>query len=85
MALDVLGFNGNGSHSSSANREKNESRRVGVANKANGGAGPGPGRSAIQRRYRELLMAAHPDHGGVAGDAAQRIADLTEARRILLG
>ncbi len=30
-------------------------------------------------------MAAHPDHGGDAGDAAQRISELTEARRILLG
>jgi hypothetical protein len=39
----------------------------------------------VQRRYRTLLREAHPDHGGVAGEAADRIADLTEARRILLG
>ena len=43
-----------------------------------------PERSAVQQRFRDLLRVAHPDHGGETGDAAQRIADLTEARRILL-
>jgi hypothetical protein len=43
-----------------------------------------PGRSEVQRRFRDLLRAAHPDHGGATDDAAQRISDLTEARRILL-
>lgn len=43
-----------------------------------------PERSVIQRRFRDLLRAAHPDHGGEQDDAAQRINDLTEARRILL-
>jgi hypothetical protein len=43
-----------------------------------------PSRVEIQRRFRTLLREAHPDHGGVADDAAQRIADLSEARRILL-
>ncbi|QXC63145.1 hypothetical protein KSP35_10365 [Aquihabitans sp. G128] len=38
----------------------------------------------VQKRFRTLLMAAHPDHGGAAEGAAQRISDLTEARRILL-
>jgi hypothetical protein len=38
----------------------------------------------VQRRFRELLRAAHPDHGAAHDGAAQRIADLTEARRILL-
>lgn len=38
----------------------------------------------VQRRYRTLLREAHPDHGGAVVDAAERIADLTEARRILL-
>lgn len=38
----------------------------------------------VQRRFRELLRAAHPDHGGATEVAAQRINDLTEARRILL-
>jgi len=49
----------------------------------NGAVGP-PSRSDIQRRFRLLLRDAHPDHGGEAEDAAQRIADLSEARRILL-
>ncbi len=53
------------------------------------GAGPGPGRTPpdradVQRRFRALLRQAHPDHGADADGAAQRIADLAEARRILL-
>lgn len=43
-----------------------------------------PGRSEVQRRFRDLLRAAHPDHGGSVDSAAERIAELTEARRILL-
>jgi hypothetical protein len=43
-----------------------------------------PDRGAVQRQFRDLLRAAHPDHGGDTDDAAARIADLTEARRILL-
>jgi len=43
-----------------------------------------PDRSDVQRRFRDLLREAHPDHGGATDDAAQRISDLTEARRILL-
>src|SRR6056297_935354 len=43
-----------------------------------------PDKRTVQRRFRELLRAAHPDHGGAREAAAQRIADLTEARRILL-
>ena len=39
----------------------------------------------VQRRFRELLVEAHPDHGGDEIDAAARIEELTEARRILLG
>ncbi|HEV7719653.1 MAG TPA: hypothetical protein VGO60_00125 [Iamia sp.] len=46
-------------------------------------AGPLPERRDVQRRFRELLRVAHPDHGGGEG-AAERIAELTEARRILL-
>ncbi len=42
------------------------------------------GRAAVQSRFRQLLREAHPDHGGLAADAAARIAELTEARRILL-
>jgi hypothetical protein len=43
-----------------------------------------PDRRAVQTRFRSLLREAHPDHGGAADQAAKRIADLTEARRILL-
>ncbi len=46
--------------------------------------GGGPPKQAIQRRFRELLRDAHPDHGGDARDAALRISELSEARRILL-
>ncbi len=43
-----------------------------------------PQRGDVQRQFRDLLRDAHPDHGGDTDEAAQRIADLTEARRILL-
>lgn len=43
-----------------------------------------PDREEVQRQFRELLRVAHPDHGGDIDGAAQRIADLAEARRILL-
>lgn len=43
-----------------------------------------PVRSVVQRRFRDLLREAHPDHGGAHGPAAERIAELSEARRILL-
>jgi hypothetical protein len=43
-----------------------------------------PSREDVQRRFRGLLRDAHPDHGGEVDEAAQRIADLSEARRILL-
>lgn len=44
-----------------------------------------PDRRLIQQRFRRLVREAHPDHGGLSAEAATRIADLTEARRILLG
>ncbi|MFP5578182.1 MAG: hypothetical protein ACLGIZ_08075 [Acidimicrobiia bacterium] len=43
-----------------------------------------PDRTQVQRRFRDALRVAHPDHGGASDDAAKRINDLTEARRILL-
>jgi hypothetical protein len=46
--------------------------------------GRGPAKREINRRYRDLLRDAHPDHGGTVDEAAGRIAELTEARRILL-
>jgi len=56
----------------------------------NGGNGSGHvttprfSRRAVQRRFRDLVSRAHPDHGGDAAGAAARIAELTEARRVLL-
>ena len=44
-----------------------------------------PTRREIQRAFREQLRAAHPDHGAQDQGAADRIAELSEARRILLG
>ncbi|MBW3611252.1 MAG: hypothetical protein KY438_06950 [Actinobacteria bacterium] len=46
--------------------------------------GGAPRRVDVQQRFRALLRHAHPDHGGDEDDAARRILDLTEARRILL-
>ncbi len=43
-----------------------------------------PERTLIQRRFRDAIIDAHPDHGGDGAHAARRISDLTEARRILL-
>lgn len=43
-----------------------------------------PDRTRVQRRFRRLLRDAHPDHGAGSDGAAERIADLTAARRILL-
>lgn len=43
-----------------------------------------PDRLAVQQRFRDLLRDAHPDHGAEIDGAADRIAELSEARRILL-
>jgi hypothetical protein len=56
---------------------------LGVLELAPGG-GQRPGRRAVQRRFRDLVRVAHPDHGGDRGEAANRLAELSEARRILL-
>ena len=57
---------------------------LGLGVQGSGAAGGAPDRLVVQRRFRDLLREAHPDHGGPTEDAAERIADLTEARRILL-
>lgn len=44
-----------------------------------------PSRKDVQRAFRDRLRDVHPDHGAAGDGAAQRIAELTEARRILLG
>ena len=43
-----------------------------------------PDRSVVQRRFRDALREAHPDHGASGEAAAGRIAEISEARRILL-
>ncbi len=43
-----------------------------------------PKRAVVQSCFRQSLIDVHPDHGGDHNDAARRIADITEARRILL-
>jgi hypothetical protein len=43
-----------------------------------------PERDDVQRRFRHLLRLAHPDHGGEADTAAERIDELGAARRAVL-
>ena len=43
-----------------------------------------PAQAAVRRGFREALRAAHPDLGAAEAQAADRIAELSEARRILL-
>ena len=43
-----------------------------------------PERSVVQRRFRDAIRDVHPDHGDREDGAAGRIAEITEARRILL-
>ena len=38
----------------------------------------------VQARFRRLVRQAHPDHGAVPRGAAERIAELSEAREMLL-
>ncbi len=42
-------------------------------------------RDDVQRRFRRLVRLAHPDHGGGSRGAAERIAELADAREVLLG
>jgi hypothetical protein len=41
-------------------------------------------RDDVQRRFRRLIRVAHPDHGGESLGAAERMAELSEARELLL-
>jgi len=41
-------------------------------------------RTDVQSRFRRLLRLAHPDHGAERQGAAERVAELTEARTVLL-
>ncbi len=38
----------------------------------------------VQQRFRRLVRQAHPDQGGASAGAAERIAELSEARELLL-
>ena len=42
-------------------------------------------RTDVQARFRRLVRLAHPDHGAAGLGAAERLAELTEARTVLLG
>jgi len=44
----------------------------------------GLSREVVQQGYRKALRGAHPDHGASHDAAAVRIADIAEARRILM-
>ena len=41
-------------------------------------------RDDVQKRFRRLIRLAHPDHGGESVGAAERMAELSEARELLL-
>jgi hypothetical protein len=41
-------------------------------------------RNDVQRRFRRLIRLAHPDHGAESVGAAERMAELSEARELLL-
>ena len=43
-----------------------------------------PNRSEVLGRFRQLVRDAHPDHGGEAVGAGERMAELTQAKRVLL-
>ena len=55
-----------------------------AANSGNGSGSDIPATDQVQERFRGELRRAHPAHGGAADEAAERIAQLREARRILL-
>ena len=41
-------------------------------------------RREVQLRFRRLVRVAHPDHGAGSSGAAERLAELSDARRVLL-
>jgi hypothetical protein len=47
-------------------------------------AGMGVERHDVQARFRRLVRLAHPDHGASRDGAAERLAELREARELLL-
>lgn len=47
-------------------------------------AGAPTARAEVQQRFRRLVREAHPDQGGSRGPAAMRLAELADARAVLL-
>jgi curved DNA-binding protein CbpA len=47
-------------------------------------AGTDVRRADVQARFRRLVRLAHPDHGAARDGAAERLAELREARELLL-
>ncbi len=80
---DLAGVGGPGLRADDAWRGIPADRRwamevLGIA--ANGGVD----RVEVQARFRRLARLAHPDHGGARDGAAERLAELGEARAMLL-
>ncbi len=71
---------GSGSFASIADPRAWALDRLGFA-----GTDVSPSAREVHRRYRERLRDVHPDHGALADGAAERIAELAEARRLLIG
>lgn len=84
-ALGVLGFvaNGGGDRSGHGGEAVGDGagRAIGDGVAA---AVDTPERAEVMARFRALVRDAHPDQGGAHTEAAARIAELREARRILL-
>jgi hypothetical protein len=82
LIASLSGFRGGvtGSRSAVGDPVKWALDRLGFARESNA-----PSSRDVQRNYRERLREVHPDHGAEVVGAAQRIAELSEARRILIG
>ena len=82
LIASLSGFRGgvSGSRSAVGDPVKWALERLGFAREAFS-----PSSKEVQRNYRERLREVHPDHGAEVAGAAQRIAELSEARRILIG
>ncbi len=82
LIASLSGFRGGvtGSKSAVGDPVKWALERLGFARGSNA-----PSSRDVQRNYRERLREVHPDHGAEVVGAAQRIAELSEARRILIG
>lgn len=82
LIASLSGFRGgiSGSRSAVGDPVKWALERLGFARDA-----LSPSSKEVQRNYRDRLREVHPDHGATVDGAAQKIAELSEARRILIG